>query len=240
MKVSVNEKNEVTIIHLEGNIDINASSFIETVGRTLINRSKYILCDFSEVNLVDYVGISIIAVAYKNILNHKGKMKLCNVPSHVRKLFSIVGMDGVLEMYESEEQAIASFTEEKIFSQILKKQLRRRFQRMPLRAIIEYKQKFSSKDLFYKGKVINLSGIGAFILAQKIFSIGEILTTRIHLFSKSAKTESIEIDAKIVWVSDRKIQPREYPGMGIEFYNIDPQTQQKFVKFVERNITRSD
>jgi len=112
MKINIREKEGMTILDLEGNIDINASSFVETVGWAINNKSKNIICNFEGVNLIDYVGISLIAVIYKNVSNHQGVMKLCNVPSHVMKLFSIVGLDRVFEYHVTEDHAIKKIKEE--------------------------------------------------------------------------------------------------------------------------------
>jgi stage II sporulation protein AA (anti-sigma F factor antagonist) len=236
VKINVREQNNVVILDLEGSIDINASDFIETVGWALVQRTKNILCNFENVNLIDYVGISLIAVAYKNVLNHKGKMKLCNVPSHVRKLFSIVGMDKVFSYYENEKEAIDSFSEEEVFSQILERHLRRRFKRIPLKTIIEYKQKFSPKDIYYKGKIINLSAIGMFVIAEKLFSIGEILSVKLHLLPTPG---IMDTEAKVVWVADKEIQPLESPAMGLEFYSLSAQKQEQIIEFVEKHLTHS-
>lgn len=236
MKIGVRQQDDIVILDLEGSIDINASDFIETVGWALVQRTKNILCNFEGVNLIDYVGISLIAVAYKNVLNHKGKMKLYNVPSHVRKLFSIVGLDKVFSYYNNEEQAILSFKEEEIFSQILEQRLRRRFKRIPLMSVIEYKQKFSPRDIYFKGKIVNLSAIGTFIIAEKMFSIGEILSTRLHLLPSPG---ILEVDVRVIWVADEEIQPMESPGMGMEFYNIAPRQQEQIIEFVEKHLTHS-
>lgn len=236
MKIKIREKGRIYVLDLEGNIDINASNFVETVGWVLTHRSKEILCNFADVNIVDYLGISLIAVAYKNVLNHKGKMKFYNVPSHIRKLFSVVGMERILDVYETEEQALSSFKEDKIFAQILKDRLRRRFKRVPLRCGIEFRQKFSSSDTFYEGKILNMSGIGLFVMAEKTFSIGDILFTRLNLMPSPGM---IEIDTKVVWLPDKEIQPHESPGMGLEFHDIDPKKQEKIIEFIEKHLTHS-
>ncbi|MFA6281923.1 MAG: anti-sigma factor antagonist [Candidatus Omnitrophota bacterium] len=236
MKINIRESENVVILDIEGSIDINSSDFVETVGWALITKSKNILCNFEGINLIDYVGISLIAVAYKNVLNHKGKLKLVNVPSHVQKLFSVVGLDKVFEYYENEETAIKSFKEEELFSHILEQRLRRRFKRVPLRRIIEYKQKYTEKEAYHKGKIVNLSAIGAFVIAEKTFAIGETLTTRLHL---EPQPGILEIDARVVWEADKEIQPIESPAMGLEFQNVSQQTQEQIVDFVEKNLTHS-
>ncbi|MFA5272391.1 MAG: anti-sigma factor antagonist [Candidatus Omnitrophota bacterium] len=236
MKIHIRESENIVILDLDGSIDINSSDFVETVGWALVTKSKNVLCNFEGINLIDYVGISLIAVAYKNVLNHKGKMKLVNVPSHVQKLFSVVGLDKVFDYYENEETAIKSFKDEELFSHILEQRLRRRFKRIPLQRIIEYKQKYTEKEIYHKGKIVNLSAIGAFIIAEKTFSIGEVLTTRLHL---EPAPGVLEIDARVVWEADKEIQPIESPAMGLEFQNISPQVQEQIVGFVEKNLTHS-
>lgn len=236
MKIGIREKEGVVILDLEGNIDINASDFVETVGWVLNNRSKDIVCNFEGINLIDYVGVSLIAVIYKNILNHKGTIKLYNVPSHVMKLFSMVGLDRVFDYYPTEKQALKAIKEEKDIAKILQKQLRRRFKRIPFKATIEYKLKFSRSDLFYKGKIINLSAEGVFVVTQQLCSIGDLLLVRINLLPEPGM---LEATAKVVWVADEEIQSEDSPGMGLEFYNLDPEKQEKIIQFVERHLTHS-
>ncbi|MCK4809666.1 MAG: PilZ domain-containing protein [Candidatus Omnitrophica bacterium] len=236
MRIGVREISGVAILDLKGNIDINASAFIETTGWVLKYKSKDLICNFKEINLVDYIGISIIAVVYKNVLNHKGRMKICNVPSHLKNLFSIVGLNRVFTYYDSEQKAIRNLQEDAKIYEILKRKLRRRFRRIPFRTTIEYKQKFSPGKTFYKGKILNLSAIGIFMVAKKIFSIGEILDTRINLRPEPG---IIEVDTKVVWVADRQIQPLEYPAMGLEFYNIDSDKQEKIGGFIDKHLTHS-
>ncbi|MDD5195124.1 MAG: anti-sigma factor antagonist [Candidatus Omnitrophica bacterium] len=237
MKINIRYKDTAVILDLEGNIDINSSEFVETVGWALINKSKDILCNCEGINLIDYVGISIIAVAYKNVLNHKGRLKLYAVPTHVQRLFSVVGLDRVFDYYETESEALKSFAEESIFSEIIDKQLRRRFKRVPLNGDIHYKQKFSPVNTFYTGKIINLSAIGVFLISDKLFSIGEILSTKLHLLPEPG---IVEIDAKVVWVADQEIQPLESPAMGLEFYNIEAHQQERIIQFVEKNLASTD
>jgi len=235
MKINIREKDGVVILDLEGNIDINASDFIETAGWVVLNKSRDVLCNFENVQFIDYVGISLIAVVYKNILNHKGRMKLYKVPLHVQKLFTVVGMDRVFDYHDTEEEAITSFKQEENFTEILKKQLRRRFKRIPITAPIEFKQKDSNQE-FRKGKVLNLSAIGVFLITDHILPIDQILTIRLPLLPKPGV---IEAEAKIVWVADEQIQPLESPAMGLEFHNIEPEKQEQIVEFVERHLTHS-
>ena len=237
IKIHVREKEKVIILDLEGNIDINSSNFVETVGWVLKNKKQDIICNFENVNLVDYIGISIIAVAYKNILNHKRRMKICNIKSHLKNLFTLVGLNRVFTYYDNEDEAISGLRDEARIYKILDKKLRRRFKRIPSHSVIEYKQKFSSRPTYFKGKALNLSALGIFLVAKKIFPVGDILTVRLNF---KPKPGLIEVDTKVIWLADQQIQPLEYPGMGLEFYKIDSTIQEQIMDFVNKHIARSD
>ncbi len=236
MKIRIREKEEVIILDLEGNISIDASSLVETVGAVLKEKTKDIICNFEGVNLVDYVGVSLIAVIYKNVLNQNGRIKLYNVPSHVAKLFSIVGLDKVFEYYPSEEIALAEIKKDKRSSKKLKEQLRRKFKRVPLNANIDYRQSLTENDNFYSGKVINLSASGVLVAAEHIFSIGDLLLARVYLLPKPG---IIEVKVRVVWVDEEKEVFGDTPEMGLEFYDMDSKNQKEIISFVDRHLTHS-
>ena len=231
MRIAKREKQKVSILDLEGNIDINASDLIEAIGWILKNKNSNIICNMGGVNLVDYIGVSILAIIYKNVLNHKGKIKFYNIPPHVKKLFNIVGLDKVLECFDTEDQTLNSFREDDAIAGIMEKKLRRRFERVAFNSNIEYKQKFSHDTSLYKGKIINVSAAGAFVIGEKIFPVGEIISANLYLMPKPG---IVKLEAKVIWASS-DVYPLEYPAMGIEFYNIDNKIQKVIIEFAERH-----
>ncbi|MDP1854303.1 MAG: PilZ domain-containing protein [Candidatus Omnitrophota bacterium] len=233
MDIVPRQKDNIIILYLSGDINIDASNFIEAVGYYLENGITDIMCDFTNVNLVDYSGLSVLAIAYKNASNHQGRMKFINVPLHVKNIFSAVCLDKVFEIYESEELALHSFKEDKVIERIKKKQLRRRFKRLPIFIPLQFKLRHS-QDAFHEGKVYNLSAIGAYILCKKIYALGDILTLQIKLMPKPGY---ITLEGKVIWLAQKELMPQLYPGMGIEFYNISPKLQEQVVQFVERNLS---
>ncbi|MCM8795471.1 MAG: PilZ domain-containing protein [Candidatus Omnitrophica bacterium] len=232
LEIAFRTFNSIAILDLMGNIDIDAANFIEMVGWCLGNGYREILCNFSEVNLVDYAGLSVLAIAYKDVLNHKGTMKLVNVSPHIRRVFSLVYMDRVLEIYEDEDFALRSFQEDKVIAEIKKKHLRRRFPRLDLDIGVEFKSK-SKDEPFRQGRVLNISAVGMLVFAECIYPLGEILEVRLLLLPQPGE---VELEARVVWLVEKELQPQIYPGMGLEFYNLDSLTQKKILEFVERNL----
>ena len=236
MKITIRESGDVVILDLEGNITIDASNLIETVGEILREKTKDIVCNFEGVNIIDYVGVSLVAVMYKNVLNQKGRIKLYNVPDHVSKLFAVVGLDKVFQYYSSEEEALEEIKNDKRSTDKLKQQLRRKFKRIPINATVEYKQSLSEKDFAYKGKIVNLSAKGVLVSAEHVFSFGDLLIMRLHLLPRPGV---IKVNAKVVWVDEDREIFENLPAMGLEFYDIRSQTQEEIVQFVERHLTHT-
>ncbi len=235
MKIIIRERDGVVILDLEGNITIDASNLIETIGEVLKEKTKDIVCNFEGVNVIDYVGVSLVAVMYKNVLNQKGRIKLYNVPVHVAKLFAAVGLNKVFEYYSSEDEAVAEIKKDKRTTEKLKQQLRRKFKRIPFKAVVEYKQSLS-KDFIHKGTIVNLSAKGALVSAEHVFSFGDLLIVRLHLMPGPGV---IEVNAKVVWIDEDREIFEGLPEMGLEFYDISTEKQRQIIQFVERHLTHS-
>ncbi|MDD2679407.1 MAG: anti-sigma factor antagonist [Candidatus Omnitrophica bacterium] len=234
MEIKARQSNGVIILDLSGRIDVDSANLVEVVGQCIRDGYNDILCNFEEVDFIDYMGTSVIVIAYKEVMNSSGRMKFCNVPAHIKNIFYIAGLDRVIEMYVDEERALNSFKEDKIIEDIQKMQLRRRFKRLPIDIKVELKAKDAKNPAALKLDLLNLSAIGAFIFGCDQFKLGDEVILKMKL---PPKHEVLELEAKVVWIPDKQVQPHSYPGMGIEFVNIPPAVQQKLIAFIERNIS---
>lgn len=233
LDIYLRKSDSIAILDLSGSIDIDSSNLVEKVAWCLEQGYTDILCNFENVNLVDYTGLSVLAIAYKSVVNRKGRMNLVNMPAHIRKIFSMVGLDTVFEIYENEELAIHCFSEDKAISEIQKQHLRRRFKRLPIGIDVEFKPR-DKDEQFFVGKVLNISAVGLLVFSDKTYPLGEILNVRLFL---APAPGLLELDTKVVWLVEKALQPQIYPGMGLEFYHTNTLTQKKIVEFVERNLS---
>jgi len=130
---------------------------------------------------------------------------------------------------------LGSFKEDRIIENIEKMQLRRRFKRLPIDIKIELKaNKDERTPVCLNLDLINLSAVGAFIFGDNEFRLGDEVILKMNL---PPKQEKLELEAKVVWIPDKQIQPHAYPGIGVEFTNISAHIQQKLVEFIERNLS---
>ncbi len=234
MEIRARQKENVIILDIHGRIDVDSAHFVEIVGQCLRDGYQDILCNFEEVDSLDYMGVSVIVIAYKEIVNHHGRMKLVNVPVHIKNMLAVAGLDKVIEIYASEDHALESFKEDKVIEHIKKMQLRRRFKRLHIDIKAEVRPKYGSDSIFQKVDIMNLSGIGAYIYGCENLKLGDDVILKLKL---QPKPDDIEIEAKVVWIPDKQVQHRFHPGIGVEFYNVEGPIQQRLIEYIDRNLS---
>ena len=221
----------ILVLYVAGKIDIDAALFIEETGHFVKEGLKKVLCNFQNVDMVDYNGLSILAIAYKNAVNQDGVMKFCNVPKHIKELFKAARLDSVFEIHPDEESALKSFA---LSSKVDKLVLRRRFKRIDVNAHLKYKAGLSANTKLSSGKVLNLSGDGLFVHSKDTHPLGSKLYLEMTL---GTGKKPIIASGAVIWLADKELQPHSYPGMGIEFVNLAKTTQVKVIDFIDKNIT---
>lgn len=213
---------------------MDAANLVEAVGQCVRDGYNDILLNLEEVEFIDYMGVSAIVIAYKEVANSHGRMKFENIPAHLKGIFAIAGLDRVIEVYATEDLAVKSFQEDKVIENIKKMQLRRRFKRLPIDLKVELKNKNEPSPVCLKLDILNLSAVGAFIFGCEKFRLGDEVLLKMKL---APKNEELELEAKVVWLPDKQVQPHSYPGIGVEFVHLSTSNQQKLIEFIERNLS---
>ena len=240
MKINIRYKKNIAILDIVGAIDINSSALIETVGKLLKRGTKRIVVNLNEVDFIDYNGLSVLAIAYKNALNNKAIVKLSHVPLHIMELLRIVRLDNVFNIYKNVDKAIESFKpKKKTFREEarIEHPLRRRFKRLGMDINVYYKKAEGrpEQNPLYSGLAGNISGLGLFLRGINMLPAG----TKIDLDIVIPETKkSISIKAMVIWIADKQLQPELYPGMGIQFLEIGQKTQEEVIDFIEKHIAK--
>ena len=234
LEIKLRQTVSCIVLDLCGQVDVDSANLVEVVGQCVHDGYLDILCNLEDVQAIDYMGISVVVIAYKEVVNHQGRMKFVNIPVHLRHIFTVSGMDRTIEIYASEDLALNSFKEDKVIENIKRMQLRRRFKRLPIDLKIELKSKTDSFSDCLKVEMLNLSAIGAFIFGCGKFKLNDAVSLKMKL---APSQEVLELEARVVWVPDKGVQPHEYPGIGVEFSNLTSENQQKIIEFIDRNIS---
>ena len=104
---------DVTILDLRGQLvdegDIPLADWVNG----LVRRGRLkILLDFAHVTRLDSTGIGVLISKYLTVQRHGGTLKLLRVGPKALYLLTITKLTTVLELFDSEDEAIRSFCTE--------------------------------------------------------------------------------------------------------------------------------
>lgn len=102
---------------------------------------------------------------------------------------------------------------------------RRRTERIPVQLEVEY----TSFDAFLSDYAINLSRGGLFLASQRPAPVGTPVTLR---FVLPEETLPVELSGEVAWVNPAG-EGQLIAGMGIEFSQMDPDSERKLARFVK-------
>ena len=97
---------------LRFNGDLDALSMIKMKDRMnrLLNRNhKRLLLDLKDTRHVELAGVGILVDRLRKVREQKGDIKLCNLRPEVERTFQMIGVNGLMESFSTEEEAILSF-----------------------------------------------------------------------------------------------------------------------------------
>ncbi len=103
--------NDVTVLRFAQGTQLLASSLELTELSNVIRVQKdtKVLIDLSKVSRIDSTGLGVLMNCYTHAVKNAGTLKLLNADAPVRRVLSVTKIDSVLQMFEDEEAAIASF-----------------------------------------------------------------------------------------------------------------------------------
>ena len=111
MKIDVRQKSGVTILAPKGKITIGVGDVAlrDAVHEALDAGGKNLLIDLAGVSTVDSSGVGELVSSYTTVTNRGGKLKLLNLPPKVSDILQITQLITVFEVFDDEEEAVASF-----------------------------------------------------------------------------------------------------------------------------------
>ena len=112
MQIEERRVGEVTILALAGKLTVADGHVLlkERVGALIRGGHKKLLLNLSEVPYVDSAGLGEVVRAYIAVNQQGGKLKLLGVARRIRDLLALTKLLTVLEVFETEQDALDSFS----------------------------------------------------------------------------------------------------------------------------------
>lgn len=101
----------VVIVDLAGKIALGDTNrqLHETMRELVAEGKKNVVLNLAKVTMIDSSGLGELVAGYATLEKNDGTLKLANIPARVTELMTITKLYTVFEIFESEEDAIASF-----------------------------------------------------------------------------------------------------------------------------------
>ena len=116
MQIDQRTTGDVTILDLKGKITLGEGDELLTDKvNSLVNQGhKKIVLNLAEVPYIDSAGLGEIVRTYTTVSRQGGSLKLLNLTKRITDLLAITKLLTVFETFESEGDAVKSFTAAKV------------------------------------------------------------------------------------------------------------------------------
>ena len=110
MKLEVRESEDVRVLVFEGNLDTNTSPEAESAINELIdNGSNKLLVNFENLNFISSAGLRVLLATAKKLRGTGGDLRICGLNPTVQEVFDISGFGSILNVSNTESEALSSF-----------------------------------------------------------------------------------------------------------------------------------
>ncbi len=111
MDLNIKNVDNVAVIYLVGRLDVHLSADIEKEINNIIQSQpdSHLLLNLKDVEYMSSSGLRIFVSTMRILKESKRKLKLCNMNNAVKKIFEVVELMDMFDIYESEDEALKSF-----------------------------------------------------------------------------------------------------------------------------------
>src|SRR5512135_887971 len=112
MQIHEREVNDVTILDIHGKLTLGEGDELlrDKINSLIHQGRKKLILNLSEVPYIDSAGLGEIVRTYTTVSRQGGSLKLLNLTKRIQDLLSITKLLTVFETFESEADAVKSFS----------------------------------------------------------------------------------------------------------------------------------
>ena len=110
-RIEKESRGNVQLVRLSGSLDMYSFPRLETQLNALFAQGQHrIVLDCRELDYIGSAGLGALIGFAKQAREHKGDVKLLQVPERIYKIIELLGFTKVLQVHHTEESALNSFT----------------------------------------------------------------------------------------------------------------------------------
>jgi anti-sigma B factor antagonist len=112
MQIEERVVGEVTVLDLKGKITLGEGDEIlkDKINSLILQGKKKLLLNLAEVPYIDSAGLGEVVRTYTTVSRQGGQLKLVNLTKRITDLLMITKLLTVFETFDSEKEALQSFS----------------------------------------------------------------------------------------------------------------------------------
>jgi len=108
--VELESRGPIQLVRLHGSLDMYSFPRLESQLQNLFQQGRYaVLLDCGDLDYIGSAGLGALIGFAKQAREHEGDLKLFRVPDRIYKVIELLGFTKVLQVFATEETALASF-----------------------------------------------------------------------------------------------------------------------------------
>lgn len=110
MGLNTREKGKFVVVYLVGRIDVHAASEIEKDLYELVDKQtdRHVLLNLDEVEYMSSSGLRVFVSLMRKLKASERLLRICCLSAAVRKIFEVVELMDMFDIYESEDEAASA------------------------------------------------------------------------------------------------------------------------------------
>jgi anti-sigma B factor antagonist len=127
-----------TVLKLRGTIDITTHQLFEnTLSELLEQNAKRLILNMSGLKYISSSGTGLLIKYYKKYRDNGGDIKLSHLPPSIWKTLDLIGINSVVEIFNTDKDALISFKDNERFKETSKQIYPAKFQCPSCKALLE-------------------------------------------------------------------------------------------------------
>lgn len=112
MDVQVQEKENVTVIYLDGKLDGNAAPLVQEKIMTHVLAGCRLVIDLSKCDYISSAGLRILLMIAKQLAREGGKWGLSSASPEIIDVMDMTGFNSLFTHYDTVADAVSAFKKE--------------------------------------------------------------------------------------------------------------------------------
>ncbi|MEW6025835.1 MAG: STAS domain-containing protein [Planctomycetota bacterium] len=127
-----------TVLKLRGTIDITThQQFEDALSELLEQNAKRLIINLSNLKYISSSGTGLLVKYYKKYRDNGGDIKLSHLPPNIWKTLDLIGINNVMEIFDTDKDALTSFKDNERFRETIRQAFPAKFECPSCKALLE-------------------------------------------------------------------------------------------------------